>query len=76
MIKNPLEFGFTIGENLSTKEIEELYQNTHLIQQKFNRFLTAEITENDFCDCLREFDLDPDEIALIYTQNKQLLGYD
>jgi hypothetical protein len=57
MIKNPLEFGFTIGENLSTKEIEELYQNTHLIQKKFNAFLETQISEDDFCDCLREFDI-------------------
>lgn len=70
-----LEFHFTIEDEMSEQDIELLWRNTQNIQRQFNNFSKGKISEDDFCDCLRHFDIDPDEIALIYENNLKVLGH-
>lgn len=73
-IKDPLEFQFTLDPEMSESDIEQLWINTQKCQNQFNDFLSGNCSVDDFCDVLRQFEIDPDEQDLIYENNLKILG--
>ena len=74
MDNEPLEFHFYIEDDMNESDIHELWLNTQQCQRQFDDFLKGNCSSDDFCDVLRQFDIDPDYINLIYDHNLRNLG--